>query len=179
MAAQIRKKTELRKQRKEFEKAFPKQRELVFLLAGWDDGYNVGGLFRSAAACGAKEIVMAGKTPTPDDDPRVGVTSLGFHRRLPWRSEKSAFEVVQALRSEGYQIVAVEVTDAAENYMAFEFGEKCCLVLGNEGAGLGAKLVAACDASVMIPMYGKGRSLNVQVAGAIVGFEAMMRGSEK
>ena len=178
MAKQIRKKTELRKQRKEFEKAFPKRCELVFLLAGWDDGYNVGGMFRSATACGAKELIMTGKTPTPDNDPRVGVTSLGFHRRLTWRSEKSAHEVVQGLRAEGYQIVAVEVTDDAEHYMSFSFAEKCCLVLGNEGAGLGAKLVAACDASVMIPMYGKGRSLNVQVAGAIVGFEVMMRGSE-
>jgi tRNA G18 (ribose-2'-O)-methylase SpoU len=31
------------------------------------------------------------------------------------------------------------------------------------------------DASVFIPMAGKGRSLNVHVAAAIVGFEACLR----
>lgn len=177
MPKQIRKKTELRQKRRQFEDRFPPQRELVFLLQDWDDGYNVGALFRSAAACGAKEIVVTGKTPQPSD-PRVGVTSLGFHRRVPFRSFEKWAEAVGVLKTEGYRLIAVEVTDDAEHYMACDYGEKCCLVLGNEGRGLSPGIIKECDTSVCVPMYGKGRSLNVATAGAIVAFEAMMRGSE-
>lgn len=173
----IRKKTALRGQRKEFGKEHPNDRDLVFLLQDWSDAYNVGGLFRVAAACGARELIIVGRTPAPPN-PMVGVTSLGMHRRVPFRAFAKWGEAVEALRAEGYALVAVEVAEEAEHYMAFDYPAKTCLVLGNEGAGVSNGLMRACDAAVYIPMYGKGRSLNVHVAGAIVAFEAMMRGTE-
>ncbi len=177
VAGQIRKKTALRKRRALFEEAFPQRCSLVFLLQDWDDGYNVGGLFRVAAACGASELVMVGRTPVPPD-PRIGVTSLGFHRRVAWRQFAKWGEAVEALRSEGFRLVAVEVAEDATHYMKCGYGEKCCLVLGSEGGGVTPGLLKSCDEVVAIPMYGKGRSLNVHVAAAVVAFEAMMRGSE-
>src|SRR5438105_3499880 len=120
---------------------------------------------------------MVGRTPAPPN-PMVGVTSLGMHRRVPFRSFSKWGEAVEALKTEGYSLVAVEVAEEAEHYMAFDYPAKTCLVLGNEGAGISNGLIRACDGAVYIPMYGKGRSLNVHVAGAIVAFEAMMRGTE-
>lgn len=173
----IRKKTELRQQRKAFvEKAGPK-RDLAFLLQDWSDAYNVGGLFRVAAACGASELILIGRTPAPPD-PMISVTSLGMHRRVAFRSFKKWDEAVSALKKDGYSLIAVEITPDASHYRAFEYPPKTCLVLGNEGAGITPGLLRACDSAVMIPMYGKGRSLNVHVAGAIVAFEAMLRGTE-
>jgi len=172
----IRKKTDLRNQRKAFESAFPIKHDLVFLLQDWSDGYNVGGLFRIAAACGATELVMVGRTPVPPH-PMIGVTSLGMHRRVPFRHFPKWMDAVDELKAEGYQMVAVEVSEGAEHYMGFCYAEKVCLVLGNEGAGITPGLLKACDAAVVIPMYGKGRSLNVHVAGAVVAFEVMLRGS--
>jgi tRNA G18 (ribose-2'-O)-methylase SpoU len=102
-----------------------------------------------------------------------------MHRRVPFRRFAKWGEAVETLKAEGYQIVALEVTDDAHHYMEFDFSARTCLVLGNEGAGITSGLIAACDASVVIPMYGKGRSLNVHVAGAIVAFEAMLRGTER
>ena len=174
---QIRKKTELRKARKEFEEEHPPRLELSFLLQDWDDGYNVGGLFRVAAACGARELVLVGRTPRPSD-PRVGVTSLGMHRRVAWREFQKWSDAVDTVKSEGCALVAVEVADTAAHYMAFDFPIKTCLVLGSEGAGITPGLLRACDAVVAIPMYGKGLSLNVHVAAAVVAFEAMLRGTE-
>ncbi len=174
----IRKKTALRNQRKEFESQFPRKHDLVFLLQDWTDGYNVGGLFRVAAACGASELIMVGRTPVPPD-PMIGVTSLGMHRRVPFRQFGKWIEAVEALTEEGYQLVAVEVAEGAQHYMGFPYEEKICLVLGSEGAGISTGLLRACHSAVMIPMYGKGRSLNVHVAGAIVAFELMLRGSEE
>jgi tRNA (guanosine-2'-O-)-methyltransferase len=167
----------LRKARKEFEREHPPARDLVFLLQDWNDAYNVGGLFRVAAACGARELILVGRTPAPPN-PMIGVTSLGMHRRVPFREFKKWDEAVSALRGEGYAMVAVEVAEGAAHYMAFDYPDKVCLVLGSEGAGVSPGLIRACEAAVMIPMYGKGRSLNVHVAAAIIAFEAMLRGSE-
>lgn len=173
----IRKKTELRQQRREFiEKAGP-QRDLVFLLQDWSDAYNVGGLFRVAAACGAKELILVGKTPAPPA-PMISVTSLGMHHRVAFRQFRKWDEAVTALRGEGYALVGVEITQDAAHYRSFEYPAKTCLVLGNEGAGITPGLLRTCDFTVMIPMYGKGRSLNVHVAAAIVAFEAVLRGTE-
>lgn len=177
MPKPIRKKTDLRRQRKAFEKEHPVARDLVFLCQDWEDAYNVGGLFRVAAACGARELWLVGRTPAPPN-PMIGVTSLGMHRRIPYRQFSRWTEAVAHARAEGYSLVAVEVADEAEHYMSHSFATKVCLVLGSEGAGLSPRLLRECDATVMIPMYGKGRSLNVHVAAAIVAFEAMMRGTE-
>ncbi|MEQ1823326.1 MAG: TrmH family RNA methyltransferase [Fimbriimonadaceae bacterium] len=173
----IRKKTELRAKKREFEESFPPAVDLIFLLQDWSDAYNVGGLFRVAAACGAKELIMVGKTPVPPN-PMIGVTSLGMHRRIPFRQFPKWTEAQSALQAEGYQLVAVEIADGAANYLEFEFPRKTCLVLGSEGAGVSGGLLKACPHAVFIPMYGKGRSLNVHVAAAIVAFQAVLGGTK-
>ena len=147
---------------------------LRLLLQDWDDGYNVGGLFRVADACGVEEIVLAGKTPTPENDPRVAVTSMGGHRKVAYTQEASYLEAATKLKEDGWTLVAVEVTDDAVRHDAFEYPEMTCLVLGSEGAGVYEKLLRLCDASVFVPMMGKGRSLNVHVAAAIVAFQARL-----
>ncbi|MBW7959175.1 MAG: tRNA methyltransferase, partial [Candidatus Promineofilum sp.] len=45
---------------------------------------------------------------------------------------------------------------------------KTCLVVGHEDHGITKATLAACDSAVFLPMYGKGLSLNVHVALAVV-----------
>ncbi len=171
---QIRSKAGIRKVFKEY----ADQRnpiDLVILLQDWDDAYNVGGMFRVADACGAKELILTGKTPVVGDSPPIAVTSMGAHRKVAWRSFARHDEACLKLKEEGYSLVAVEVAEGAEHYMHYEYPAKCCLVLGNEGAGVYGTVMKQCDGAVFIPMAGKGRSLNVHVAGAIVAFEACLR----
>jgi tRNA (guanosine-2'-O-)-methyltransferase len=175
---QIRKKAGIRKLFKEYESSVAKV-DLVFMLQDWDDGYNVGGLFRVADACGATQILLTGKTPTPDSSPLVAVTSMGAHRKVPWIHVASHLEACEKAKAAGYSLVAVEVADECEPYNTFEYPAQTCLVLGNEGAGVYGSVMKKCSAAVFIPMAGKGRSLNVHVAGAIVAFEAMLGASSE
>lgn len=171
---QIRSKTGIRKVFKEFSD----QRnpiDLVILLQDWDDPYNVGGMFRVADACGVTELVLTGKTPVVGDNPAIGVTSMGAHRRVPWRQIARYDDACRIMKEAGYSLVAIEVAEEAQHYMEFEYPDKCCLILGNEGGGVYGSVMKQCDAAVFIPMAGKGRSLNVHVAGAIVAFEARLR----
>lgn len=48
-------------------------------------------------------------------------------------------------------------------------------MLGNEGWGLPAEVVAACDQTVVVPMAGSVDSLNVGAAGAILMWELFRR----
>jgi 23S rRNA (guanosine2251-2'-O)-methyltransferase len=171
---QIRTKTGIRKVFKEY-KDQRNPIDLVILLQDWDDAYNVGGMFRVADACGASELILTGKTPQVGESPQLAVTSMGAHRRVRWRNFDKPVDACLQLKEEGYSLVAVEVAEGAEHYMDFEYPDKCCLVLGNEGAGIYGKVMKLCDAAVFIPMAGKGRSLNVHVAAAIVAFEASLR----
>lgn len=132
----------------------------------------MGGMFRVADACGAAEMVLAGKTPTPPD-PQISVTSLGNHRRVKWRFIERYEDAAKQMKAKGYSLIAVEIAEDAHSYVEFEFPEKTCLVLGNEQSGVYGKVLSLCDAAVVIPMAGKGRSLNVHVAAAVVAFQAL------
>ncbi len=165
----IRSKTGVRQLHKETKERFRSSRQIAFLLQDWSDAYNVGGLFRVADACGATELVLSGKTPLPDH-PQVAVTSLGHHRRIAWRSLGRNEDAAAQLVAEGYTLVAVEIAEGAIPYVEYEFPEKVCLVLGNEVNGVYGAVMKHCQASVYIPMFGKGRSMNVHVSAAIVGY---------
>lgn len=65
-------------------------------------------------------------------------------------------------------MIAVELTDDAVPYHEFEYPARTCLIVGHEDHGVTKATLAACDAAVFLPMYGKGLSLNVHVALAIV-----------
>lgn len=148
--------------------------DIAFLLQDWHDPYNVGGMFRVADAVGAAEIVLTGQTPCPPH-PQISVTSLGNHRRVAWRHIFGHAEAAQTLKAEGYHLVAIEIAEGATPYFEYPFPDRVCLVLGSEGAGTYDKVMRECDGAVLIPMAGKGRSLNVHVAAAIVAFDVAFR----
>lgn len=171
---QLKKKTETRRFLRDFAEQTRFKRSLKFILQDWEDPYNVGSLFRAADACGALEVICTGRTPIPPH-PQISVTSLGNHRRVNWRQSIRHDDAIRSLREEGFQIVAVEVAEGAIGYRDFEYADKVCLLLGSERKGVYPNVLRQCDGAVMIPMAGKGRSLNVAVAGAIVAYEALLR----
>ncbi|MES1228046.1 MAG: TrmH family RNA methyltransferase [Armatimonadota bacterium] len=172
--ATIRSKTGVRKVYKEFKKAHKPSVELAFYLQDWEDAYNVGSLFRVADAVGSDLVVMSGKTPQPPD-PMIPVTSLGAHRRIPYHHFPRHDDAVAFLKAEGWSLVAVEIAEGAVNFRDFTFPPRTCLILGNEGAGIYGNVMKASDAVVYIPQFGKGRSMNVHVAAAVVAYEAVLQ----
>jgi len=151
---------------------YPPQVQLAFLLQSLEDPLNVGSFFRIADSCGA-ELVFTGKTPTPPHE-EIDRTSRGHDRRVPWRRIAAVDEAVKVLKEEGYHLVALETAQEARCYLDYCYPEKTCLVLGNESKGVHAATLAHCDGAVFIPMYGKGPSMNVHVAGALVAYQALL-----
>jgi TrmH family RNA methyltransferase len=52
------------------------------------------------------------------------------------------------------------------------FGERCCILMGNEQSGLPAEVEKACDELVRIPMMGRADSLNLASAASVMIYEA-------
>lgn len=137
---------------------------------------NVGSIFRISDALNVAEVVLTGITPTPPH-PTISKVGRDRDRRVPWRHVPSPEEALVALRGQGFWIVAVEIADGCQPYYSMEYPERVALVLGNEDHGVTKSCLALCDAAVFVPMYGKGKSLNVHVSLAVVGYDLLHRPS--
>lgn len=159
--------TDLKRFVRDYRRANPPNKELVALLQSVEYPANVGSIFRLADGAGVSELILTGITPTP---PNATIDKVGRFKslRLPWRYEADPVLAIESLRTRGYGIIAVELTDDAVPYHEYEYPPKTCLVVGHEDHGVTKTTLASCDAAVFIPMYGKGLSLNVHVALAVI-----------
>ena len=95
---------------------------------------------------------------------------------MKWRYAEHPEEVMAGLKGEGYTLCALEITDQSLPYHAYDYPDKICLVVGHEDHGVTRQALALCDAAVFVPMYGKGRSLNVHVCLGVVCYHILHSG---
>jgi len=133
--------------------------------------FNVGGIFRSAECFGAEEIILCGYTPLPSQ-PQVARVALGTERSVKWRYAEDTRQTIATLKAEGIRCYALETATSATDIGETAWQFPCALVLGNERFGLDAETVAACDAVVRIPSFGRKNSLNVVSAFTVAAYEA-------
>ncbi|GII78054.1 tRNA/rRNA methyltransferase [Sphaerisporangium rufum] len=144
---------------------------LAVILESVTGPYNVGSIFRTAAAFGAERLWLAGNA-TPPTNPKVQKTALGTDRLVPWEEAGSGADAVRAARQDGYTVVAVELTGDAVPLHRARLDRDVCLVLGSEDHGCSPAVLQAADEVLYIPQVGRVGSFNVGVAGAIVLAEA-------
>lgn len=166
--------TDLKRFLRDFKRQNRPQFDLVALLQSIEYPANVGSIFRAADGAGVTELVLTGITPTP---PHPTIDKVGRFKslRVPWRYEQDPLVAIVELKRKGYQVVAVELADTAVPYYDYDYPAKTCLVVGHEDHGVTKATLAACDAAVFLPMYGKGQSLNVHVALSIVLYHILHR----
>jgi 23S rRNA (guanosine2251-2'-O)-methyltransferase len=142
--------------------------------------HNVGSLLRTADGLGAKRVYLTGYTPYPTfpGDSRlphihqkltdqIRKTALGVESTDLWRHQTSVTELIDELREEGYQIIALEQAPESVNLADFSPSDKLAIILGREVDGIEPDLLARADKIVEIPMHGVKESLNVVQAAAI------------
>jgi tRNA (guanosine-2'-O-)-methyltransferase len=84
-------------------------------------------------------------------------------------------DALEELRERGYWLAALEITDDCQPYYALDYAPKVAVVLGNEDHGVTRSCLALCHGAIYVPMYGKGKSLNVHVSLAVVGYHILHR----
>jgi|SRR5690554_1003536 tRNA G18 (ribose-2'-O)-methylase SpoU len=137
--------------------------------------YNVGSIFRTSDAALIEHVYITGYTGTPDHR-SLHKTALGAQETVPWSYHRDPVEVLTALRSKGYALAVLEITDSpkyADDLQLDHF--PLALVLGNEVTGVDDVLVEMADLAIEIPQFGAKQSLNVSVAYGIAVFDLVRR----
>jgi len=143
---------------------------LIIMLEDIRSALNVGAIFRTADAVGAKELLLCGISPYPPH-PRIPKTALGATESVTWKHYADKTEAIRYLKQEGYNIIAVEKTDKAQNLYGYIFPEKTALIFGNEINGVSNDIIEEANSTIQIPMLGIKESLNVATTVGIVSYE--------
>ena len=144
---------------------------LVVLVDNVRSLWNVGSIFRTADACGVKQLVLSGITGCPPR-PQISKTALGAEEAVPWYYRADPREALEELVHLGYTAVAVETSPRAIPVDELSWPARVALIIGNEVAGVTPQVLDACPVHVSIPMRGVKDSLNVAVAFGIAAHHA-------
>lgn len=137
--------------------------------------YNVGSIFRTSDAALIEFIYLTGISGTPDNR-GLHKTALGAQDTVDWEYVREAADVIRRLRSEGYTIGVLEITDEPTHTLDIRLEAfPLCLVVGNELNGVDDALIKEADLALEIPQFGAKQSLNVSVAYGIAVFDLVRR----
>jgi tRNA G18 (ribose-2'-O)-methylase SpoU len=143
---------------------------IVVALDNVRSALNVGAVFRTADALKVQEVLLLGKTPSPEENPEMRKTALGGDESMVWTQGDLAYERLLALKSEGYSVYGVEQTTGSVALQQWnpKPAEKTLLIFGNEVSGVSDALLALCDGCIEIPQFGTKHSFNISVSVGIV-----------
>lgn len=133
------------------------------------DPGNLGTVIRTAEASGCKGVILIGNTCDPFSVEAVRAT-MGSLFAMPLAvatphefREWAGFNVIPV-------IAASMRGDRAHDKAGY--GQRCCILMGNEQSGLPPEVEAQCQELVRIPMMGKADSLNLASAASVMIYEA-------
>lgn len=146
----------------------------VLVLDGVTDPQNVGAAFRSAAAFGARAVVLQDRRSPP----LTGVlakAAAGAVDLVPHVRAVNLARAIETLRSLGYLTVALDGDAATDLAEALADPRSAVIVAGAEGKGVRPAVAEACEKRARIPIAAAMESLNVAAAAAIALYETRRR----
>ncbi len=144
---------------------------VVVVLDSVKDPGNFGAILRTAAAAGARGVIVP-------SDRAVGVTpavvraSAGAADRIPVVRVVNVARALEDLKQQGFWVFGADAGGDAPLWDV-DLRGRAVIVLGEEGRGMRPLVRKHCDRICEIPMPGKFESLNVAAAAAVLLFEAV------
>jgi tRNA G18 (ribose-2'-O)-methylase SpoU len=156
----------------------PLPKENYIILPNIRSSYNVGSIFRTADAAGISKIFLVGYTPCPEDtfkrpNKEIAKTALGAEKTVAWEHIDDIFPLLERLKKEGFQIIAIEQASNSVDYKKVTLKNKNTFLFGSEVEGVSQKILDECDVIAEIPMLGKKESLNVSVSVGVALFRLL------
>ncbi len=147
---------------------------VILMLDQVTDPQNVGAIFRSAAALGARGVILQDRH-APVLGGALAKAAAGAIDALPHARVVNLSRALEQLGELGWRTVGLDGA-SNENLADVLDARPTVLVLGSEGEGLRRLVSEHCDVLARIPMPGGFESLNVSVAAAIALYEACRPG---
>ena len=143
---------------------------VIVMLDQLTDPQNVGAIFRSALAFGAKGIVVQDRH-SPALAGALAKASAGATERLPCARVTNLSRALETLADLGWRAVGLDGAADLTLDQALD-ARPTVLVMGSEGDGIRRLVAEHCDVLARIPMPGGFESLNVSNATAVALYEA-------
>lgn len=139
---------------------------LVVALEGLTNHDNVGGIFRNAAAFGAKAVLLDEASCDPLYRKSIRV-SVGAALRVPFARASSSQSMLDALKAHGFRTIALTPRRDAVELSSLRPPPRSALLLGAEGPGLCEATLERADLRVRIDIEPDFDSLNVAATSAV------------
>jgi 23S rRNA (guanosine2251-2'-O)-methyltransferase len=143
---------------------------VLLMLDQLTDPQNVGAIFRSAAAFGARGVILQ-ERHAPALTGALAKAAAGAVEAIPHARVINLSRALDQLTEGGWRAVGL-AGQASEPLDQVLDARPTVLVLGSEGDGLRRLVAEHCDALARIPMPGGFESLNVSNAAAVALYEA-------
>jgi len=133
---------------------------------------NIGMIFRVSEAMGVKQLFLCGNDADLRNKKLRRVARSAEHG-LEIALACDIFVCLKELKDDGYQIVALEITDQSVDLRHFSFLQngKYAVVVGAENYGVSVCALEQSDVAVSVPMFGTNSSMNVVTSLSMLLFE--------
>lgn len=143
---------------------------VLLMLDQVTDPGNVGAILRSAAAFGARGVILQERR-APRLSGALAKAAAGAVDVLPVARVVNLSRALEQLSDLGWRAVGLD-GGAERDLSEVIDGRPVVLVLGSEGEGVRRLVAEHCDETARIPMPGGFESLNVAAAAAVALYEA-------
>ena len=143
---------------------------VLLVLDQITDPQNIGAIFRSAAAFGARGVILQDRH-APVLSGALAKAAAGAIDKMPHAVAVNLSRALETLSDLGWRTLGLDGHSSVNLADAMD-GSPTVLVLGSEGEGLRRLVSEHCDVLAKIPMPGGFESLNVSNAAAIALYEA-------
>ena len=131
-------------------------------VENWGHDFNIGSVVRTANAFNAAGVHVVGRRRWNRRGAMVTDRYLHVHHH------DTVDDLGSWAAGEELPLVGVDNVEGSVPVETYDLPQRCVLLLGQEGPGLSAPALAACDVVVAVTQYGSTRSLNAGAAAAVV-----------
>ncbi|MGA1226233.1 MAG: TrmH family RNA methyltransferase [Tamlana sp.] len=150
---------------------FKKQKFSIILVCdNVTNATNIGSLFRICDAFGIEKLNLCGEVSLGR---KMTKASRATEKVVDFEICESASIVVKDLKTKGYQVISLEITENSKPIHTFQFSKEkpISLVIGDENFGVSEEILKISDNIIHIDMFGQNSSMNVVQATNIALYE--------